>query len=268
MSILTLGPAGTYCHRVSLSISDDISFRNSVNAIVKEVSDGTFSNGVIPVENSIEGSVTESLSCLVNHDVSVLKEVVAPIRHSLLAQSSNFNTIMSHPQALAQCRNFINSEYPNLKLEPTTSTATGILRATEDKTVAAIGHHQSSTEKLKILAKNIQDQSTNSTRFFVIAPSEQRQLSGKKASVIIYPRSDYSGLLLEILQTFAAQNINLTRIESRPSGNKLGDYLFHIDFEASSDENRTVDVFSNLRSIISKNGWIRSLGSYDVTYLS
>ena len=268
MSILTLGPAGTYSHRVSLSFSDDIEFRNSVTAIVKDVSDGTFDKGIIPVENSIEGSVTESLSSLVVHEVAVLEEVVAPIKHALLAQSTTFDTITSHPQALAQCRNFITSNYPALKLEPATSTASAIDRATENASIAAIGHPESSNEKLKILAKNIQDQSPNSTRFFAIAPLQKRQESGEKTSVIIYPQSDYSGLLLKILQTFADQNINLTRIESRPSGNKLGDYLFHIDFEASSDESRTSEVFSNLQSIVSKNGWVRSLGSYNVTHLS
>ena len=268
MSILTLGPAGTYSHRVSLSLSDDIEFRNSVTAIVKDVSDGTFDKGIIPVENSIEGSVTESLSSLVAHEVAVLEEVVAPIKHALLAQSSTFDTITSHPQALAQCRNFITSNYPDIKLEPATSTASGIDRAIEDASIAAIGHPESSNEKLKILAKNIQDQSSNSTRFFAIAPLQKRQTSGEKTSVIIYPRSDYSGLLLKILQTFADQDINLTRIESRPSGNKLGDYLFHIDFESSSDENRTSEVFSNLQNIVSKNGWVRSLGSYNVTHLS
>ena len=268
MSILTLGPAGTYSHRVSLSFSDDIVFRNSVTAIVKDVSDGTFDKGIIPVENSIEGSVTESLSSLVDHDIAILEEVVAPIQHALLAQSATFDTITSHPQALAQCRNFITSNYPDLKLEPTTSTASGIDRATEDDSIAAIGHPQSSNEKLKTLAKNIQDQSSNSTRFFVIAPPTKRQKLGEKTSVIIYPKSDYSGLLLKILQTFADQDINLTRIESRPSGNKLGDYLFHIDFEASSDESRTLEVFSNLHAIVSENGWVRSLGSYNVTHLS
>ena len=119
--------------------------------------------------------------------IAILEEVVTPIQHALLAQSTTFDTITSHPQALAQCRNFITSNYPDLKLEPTTSTASGIDRATKDDSIAAIGHPESSNEKLKILAKNIQDQSSNSTRFFVIAPPTKRQKLGKKPLLLYIP---------------------------------------------------------------------------------
>jgi prephenate dehydratase len=266
MRLITLGPAGTYCHRVALSMSETVSFHNSVTAIVKDVSEGKFDRGIIPIENSIEGSVTESLSSIVAYDIAILQEVVIPIKHALLAQSKTFDTITSHPQAIAQCRSFISSNYPGLHLEPTTSTASGISQAIESPSVAAIGHPESSNGKLKIIAKNIQDQSSNSTRFFVIAPPTRRQQKGTKTSVIIYPHSDYSGLLLEILQTFSDKNLNLTRIESRPSGNKLGDYLFHIDFEAAYDDPAVKHVISQLEGIIDSDGWIRFLGSYDVCY--
>lgn len=267
MRAVTLGPAGTYSHRAARQVADDISFRESVTGIVEAVHDADFERGVIPVENSIEGSVTESLDALVEYDVSVVREIVTPIRHALLAQSSEFETVASHSQALAQCRRFLESEYPDVSLEAVASTARGVERARDDLSVAAIGHPDNATDGLELLAEDIQDRSSNATRFFVIGPESARKNAGGKTSVIIYPNTDYAGLLLELLEAFASRDINLTRIESRPSGTRLGDYLFHIDFAAGLYEDRTKDALDEVDGIIAENGWIRRLGSYDIEHV-
>jgi prephenate dehydratase len=266
MQTLTLGPAGTYSHRAASAVADDehISFTESVTAIVESVADGEYDRGVVPVENSIEGSVTESLDAFAEYDIAVVKEIITPIRHALLAQGESFKTVASHAQALAQCRSYLEANYPEADLEAVASTARGVQRAREDPTVAAIGHPANATngESLEVLAEDIQDRTSNATRFLVVAPTDERSDAGSKTSFIVYPDVDYPGLLLEMLEPFADRDINLTRVESRPSGERLGDYVFNIDIAAGLYEERTQDALAVIESI-AESGWVRRLGSYD-----
>ncbi|MFB6153465.1 MAG: prephenate dehydratase [Halodesulfurarchaeum sp.] len=267
MRTVTLGPEGTYSHRAATAVADgDIAFRESVYGIVAGVADGDFERGVVPIENSIEGSVTESLDALADHDVAVVREVVTPIRHALLARSTDVTTIASHSQALAQCRSFIEAEYPDAELEAVASTARGVERARADPTVAGIGHPDTADEDLEVLAEDIQDRTSNATRFFVVAGPDERSESGGKTSLIVYPNTNYPGLLLELLQPFADRDINLSRLESRPSGERLGDYLFHIDIEAGLYEERAQAAIGTVEDIASA-GWVKRMGSYDVEHV-
>lgn len=268
MNAVTLGPAGTYSHRAARAVAEDVSFRESVTAIVEAVATGSFQRGVVPIENSIEGSVTESLDALVDREVAVVAEIVTPIRHALLAQSEEFEIVASHTQALAQCRSFLEAEYPDVTQEAVASTARGIERARNDPTVAGIGHPDNATNgtELQIIAEDIQDQSSNATRFLVLAPEAERSEAGGKTTIIVYPNRDYPGLLLELLEAFADREINLSRIESRPSGDRLGDYLFHFDLEAGLYEDRTKAAIAAVESI-AEHGWVRNLGSYDTRHV-
>ena len=278
---MTLGPPGTYSHRAARAVVDEVSFVESVTGIVEAVAEGDVERGVIPVENSIEGSVTESMDALVEYEVAVVSEIVTPVRHALLAQGEEFSVVASHSQALAQCRDYLEEHYPDVQLEAVASTARGVEMAREDPQVAGIGHPDnasglhpegSGTESdatgdgLVVIAEDIQDRSSNATRFFEVAPVSERSEAGGKSSVIVYPNADYSGLLLEILEAFASRDINLTRIESRPSGNRLGDYLFHVDFAAGLYEDRTKDALADLDDI-AERGWVRRLGSYDTKHV-
>ncbi|WP_436936253.1 prephenate dehydratase [Halovenus marina] len=266
MQVLTLGPEGTYSHRAASAVANDeeISFTESVTAIVEAVANGEYDRGVVPVENSIEGSVTESLDAFAEYEIAVVKEVITPIRHALLAQSETFDTVASHAQALAQCRSYLEENYPDATLEAVASTARGVQHAREDPSVAAIGHpaNADDDESLLVLAEDIQDQTSNATRFLVVAPVSERSEAGAKTSFIVYPDVDYPGLLLEMLEPFAERDINLTRVESRPSGERLGDYVFHIDIAAGLYEERTQDALAVIESI-AEEGWVRRLGSYD-----
>ena len=266
MEAVTLGPRGTYSHRAASSVVDEVSFLESVTGIVEAVAEGEVERGVIPVENSIEGSVTESMDALVEYEVAVVKEIVTPVRHALLAQGEDFEVVASHSQALAQCRDYLEEHYPGARLEAVASTARGVEHAREDPSVAGIGHPDNARDGLVVLAEDIQDRSSNATRFFEIAPMAERSEAGGKSTVIVYPSADYSGLLLEILEAFADRDINLTRIESRPSGNRLGDYLFHVDFAAGLYEGRTKAALADLDEI-ARRGWVRRLGSYDTKHV-
>lgn len=266
MKAVTLGPPGTYSHRAARAIADDVAFRESVTAIVAAVGDGSFERGVVPVENSIEGSVTESLDALADNGIAVVEEIVMPIRHAILAQGEDFDIIASHSHALAQCTDFLESEYPDRVREAVASTARGVERAREDPAVAAIGHPENAGDGLDVLAEDIQDRTSNATRFFVLASEDEFSEAGGKSTIIVYPNTNYPGLLLELLEAFAARDINLSRIESRPSGHRLGDYLFHIDFEAGLYEQRSEEAVGDVAEI-AKNGWVRQLGSYDVRHV-
>jgi len=265
---VTLGPTGTYSHRAARAVADEVEFRESVTAIVDAVASGEFARGVVPIENSIEGSVTETLDALAEYDVAVVQEVVTPIRHALLAQGESFETVASHSQALAQCRGYLEREYPDVDLEAVASTARGVEHAREDPSVAAVGHPDNADGDLRVLAEDIQDRSSNATRFFVLAPLAERSPAGGKSTLVVYPGADYPGLLLELLRAFADRDINLARIESRPSGERLGDYRFHVDLEAGLYEDRAEAAVADVEALVSDDeGWVRRLGSYDVSHV-
>ena len=266
MKALTLGPEGTYSHRATNAVADEIDFVESVTSIVEGVASGEYGRGVVPIENSIEGSVTESLDALAERNVAVVREIVTPIQHALLAQTGEFEVVMSHPQALAQCREYLGREFPSARTEAVASTARGVERAREDDTVAAVGHPATAGTDLQVLARDIQDSTSNATRFVVLAPETERSDAGGKTSVVVYPNTNYPGLLLEMLEPFAERDINLSRVESRPSGERLGDYVFHFDFAAGLYEDRARAAVDELRDIAS-NGWVRVLGSYDTEHV-
>lgn len=266
MQAVTLGPAGTYSHRAARAITETIDFRESVRGIIEAVLVGEADRGVVPIENSIEGSVTESLDALAERDIAVCKEIVTPIRHALLAQGESFGTVASHSQALAQCRTYLDSEYPDARLEAVASTAAGVERAREDPGIAAIGHPDNGDSELAVIAEDIQDRTSNATRFLVIAPPDARSSAGGKTSLVVYPSTNYPGLLLELLEPLADRDINLTRVESRPSGERLGDYVFHIDIDAGLYEDRTQEALDAIEGIVSE-GWVRRLGSYDIEHV-
>ena len=250
MNVVTLGPAGTYSHRAARAVAAEVSFRESVTAIVDAVEDGEFERGVVPIENSIEGSVTESLDALADHDVAVTKEVVTPIRHALLAQ----------------WRTWLEKHHPDVGLEAVASTARGVERAREDARIAGIGHPDNAGDDLEILAEGIQDRTSNATRFLVVAPEHARSDAGGKTTLIVYPNDNYPGLLLELLEAFADRNLNLSRIESRPSGERLGDYMFHFDVDAGLYEDHLAAAIEDIEAIAEK-GWVRVLGSYDTEHV-
>jgi prephenate dehydratase len=197
--------------------------------------------------------------------------VVTPIRHALLAQGESFESVASHPQALAQCRDHLDGEYPDVEREAVTSTARGVERARADPSVAAIAHPDAAAAdgdavSLQVLAADVQDRASNATRFFLLGPAAERSEAGGKTSLVVYPDDNYPGLLLALLEPFADRDVNLTRVESRPSGERLGDYVFHVDLAAGAYEPRVQDALAAVERV-AEDGWVRNLGSYDVEHV-
>jgi prephenate dehydratase len=260
----TLGPEGTYSHRAALRLGDEISFYEGVPEIAEAVESGEVERGVLPVENSIEGSVNATLDVLVEYDLYIVAEVVVDVEHALLAQNDGFSVVASHPQALAQCRSYLRERYPEAELRSVSSTAAGVEEAREDASVAAIAHSALADETVRVIEESIQDVDGNSTRFVAVArePSDEFEDGKAKTTIVVYPGSDRPGLLYDILGVFKERGVNLTRIESRPSKRELGDYVFHIDIAAGLYEERTQDALADIEAITA-DGWVRRLGSYD-----
>lgn len=249
----TLGPEGTYSHQAALKLGGDVVFYDGVHEIAEAVVSGVVESGVVPIENSIEGSVNATLDVLTDYDVYITSEIVVEVHHALIAGSEDFTEIVSHPQALAQCRSYLKENYPDVDLRSVSSTARGVEVARREG-VAAIAHPSLADRGLEVIAEDIQDKKANSTRF-VRLDTEPSELGGGKTTVILYPGEDRPGLLYDILGVFKERGINLTRIESRPSKRELGDYVFHIDFIAGDVE----EVLEELEDVVE---WVDYLGTY------
>ena len=264
-----LGPEGTFSQKATLMVVEDdvdiIAYPSILN-IFEALSNREIDEAVVPIENSTEGSVGITLDALSHFDLKIKKELEIPIQHDLLVQKGvtldKINVICSHPQAIAQCRNYINSI--NKPVHAMESTANAARYVTELSTAAVIGNSILSEKyNLEILAKNIQDYSNNVTRFVIVSHNDQEEISGNdKTSILISLYGDQPGGLYEILYEFAKTNINLTRIESRPSKQGMGKYLFFIDMEGHRNESR---IYNTLATIENKVAMYKLLGSYEMT---
>lgn len=253
--IATLGPEGTYSHRAARKLGDSVAFYDGVHEIAEAVVRSEVEGGVVPIENSIEGSVNATLDVLSDYDVYITREIVVEVHHALIAGSDDFQEIVSHPQALAQCRSYLKEHYPDVDLRSVSSTARGV-EVARSEGVAAIAHPSLAGDDLRVIAEDIQDKEANSTRFVRLDTEHLEEVGpDSKTTVILYPGEDRPGLLYDILGVFKERGINLTRIESRPSKRELGDYVFHIDFIDG-------DVDSVLEELEGVVEWVDYLGTY------
>ncbi len=201
--------------------------------------------GVVPIENSIEGGVSLTMDLLLEYKPKILAEIIIPIHHNLIGfNKEKIKTILSHPQALAQCKNYIKKH--NWKVLPVESTAKAvdIIAKKRDESLAAIGSEElAELYNLKILDSKIEDYKNNATRFILIGYDDLKLKPSKnyKGSIVLELKEDKPGALYRILKIFADREINLTRIESRPSKRLLGIYIFYIDFEYKNFDSSVIE---------------------------
>lgn len=241
-NIAALGPKGTYTDEVAHQFKKDkISYTTTITQVFDEVASGKADYGVVPIENSIEGSVSETIECLRNYDVVIYAELYHKIRHVLagIGRLLDVKEIRSHPQAVAQCMGKLKTlgKLPEIttKLENgrdySTAAAMESVAMEKDPSIAAIGSRQAAEEYgLRILADNLSDAADNETRFFVISKKEHAKTGRDKTSIIVAIKHE-AGSLYNLLGVFAKAGINLTKIESRPMKDKRWEYLFLIDLE-------------------------------------
>lgn len=247
MKIAYLGPKGSFSHHVVQTAfpKEELHAFANITDVIKAYNQGLVDYSVVPVENSIEGSVHESLDYLFHQArIQAVAEIVQPIHQQLMAVpgQSKIEKIFSHPQALAQGKKFIEAHYPEAQLEVTASTAYAARFIAEhpDQPFAAIAPRNSAAEYgLELIAEDIQEMEANFTRFWVLGseiPTIPLQSQTEKMSLALTLPDNLPGALYKALSTFAWRGIDLTKIESRPLKTALGEYFFIIDVDYSDKE--------------------------------
>lgn len=253
--ILFLGPKASYTEVAKENFIKDMNIKNSeaivkntILSILEEIDNTNDTNtyAVIPVENSIEGVVRETLDNLTrldNKEIKIIAETVVPINHCLATKAKELNqirTITSHPQALAQCRSFIHNNFDeNVKIETANSTSMSIANlANLDETHAAIGNENAAElYNIPVLLTNINDEKDNKTRFILLGTKKTLPTGNDKTS-ITFSTENKPGALNKILNILADYQINMTYIDSRPSKKFLGEYTFYIDFDGHIEDEK------------------------------
>lgn len=244
----------------------------SVADTIQAVSDGTVDCALVPIENSIEGSVSVTVDLLAHEvdNLQIVREVRHPIRHRLIVRTGikmeDITKVVSHPHANAQCRNWLRQNLPGIPVEAANSTANAVERVAEavGEAWAAIGTAIAAERSgCVVLKESIEDHEDNETRFIFLCQQRERQdlFIPYKTSVVCEIQKDRPGALLLILQEFAYRSINLTKIESRPSKVRLGDYIFICDMEGKVEDPSIADA---LRCLTCKLHRLTVLGSYPV----
>jgi prephenate dehydratase len=263
-----LGPRGTFSEEAALRYDPEGQLLPfvSISAVVAAIESGMADEGVVPIENSLEGAVTETLDVLIhNSELSVRSEIVLPIEHLLLARAgtkpSDVKVISSIPQALAQCRDFIERCFPKAVLEAALSTAAAVEETMGREGAAAIGNRRAAElYGAEVLAQGIQDRETNVTRFVVLAREDHAPTGHDKTSLAFaFAVEDRPGLLVSALEEFSNRGINLSKIESRPSKERLGVYVFLADLDGHRMEEPLAETLERVRE---KCSFFRVLGSY------
>jgi chorismate mutase/prephenate dehydratase len=265
-TVAYLGPEGTFTHLAGLEYlgrSMDFSPCPTLHDVFLTVASRKADLGVIPLENSLQGSVGQSLDLFLQYNVYIHAELFSRISHALLATNadlSSVRTVYSHPQALAQCSGWLRTNVPQASVIPTESTAAAAAQAErEGDGSAAIGHPRLVERYgLKAVALDIQDLPDNWTRFLVIGPTPTVGSSRDKTS-LLFTTPDRPGALAAILNLLADQGLNLTKLESRPLKGEKWKYVFFMDVECDLSQEQYENTMNNLTNLCHT---MRVLGSY------
>lgn len=266
-----LGPPGTFTQEALLHVVDpeavELIDLPSIEDVVFAVERGDIERGMVPIENSVEGTVNAAVDAIgfETEGLHIQREVIIAVRLHLLARPgtklSDISEVMSMPHATAQCRRWLRTNLPGAKVVATNSTAEAAGRVAYEKgSAAAIGPNLAAQLfALEVLARDVSDHPEAETRFVVVG-RESGVASGRdKTSLIAFIAEDKPGALLEILTEFASRNINLTKLESRPTKRVLGEYCFFIDLEGHIDDPQIAEAVAAVEKRVAR---LKALGSY------
>jgi prephenate dehydratase len=279
MIIAYFGPEGTFTEQAAISFAktlrrNDLSFRPL--ALIEDVFEAVETEkadfGVVPIENSIEGAVNTTIDTLIfDSDVFISKLMPLPIIQNMMISEKiagrPISKIISHQQALAQCRKFINKTYPNVMIETASSTAEAARIASNcgpdsNETVAAIGSKNSADlYDLKIIHENIQDNKNNTTQFILLTKTDTSVPRAGCSTSIAFSTEHRPGELYKVLDIFAICGLNMTKIMSRPKKDKHGEYVFFVEIDGGENAS---DVSDALMMVKKKTTFFKNLGSYQV----
>jgi len=265
LKIAYLGPEGTFTHSAAMKHfgqSVDTVACPGIDQVFRRVQSGECHYGVVPIENSIEGVVNHTLDLLINFNLKITGEVEMKIHQHLMRKTGSWEDIervYSHQHSLAQCRNWLENRLPGVERIPATSNAEAARLAGRDERSAAIaGEPAADLYRLHILERNVEDEPDNSTRFLIIGESDTLPGGNDKTS-LLFSMPSRPGSLLRMLACFADNNVNMTRIESRPSRKGLWEYIFFLDIDGHRLD---ANVASAIQQLESEASIVKILGSY------
>lgn len=266
MRIAYQGEPGAYSEAAALAFKPSASLRpcRTFEGVFRAVADGSVTHGVLPLENSIGGSIHRNFDLLLEHDLPIVGEVEVPVDHCLLAapgvERGDIRRVFSHPQGLAQCEKFLRS-LPDVELVATYDTA-GSAKLIRDEglrdTAAVASARAGELFGLGVLARGIQDFAANITRFVVVSRSADASIPAERTT-IVFALPNVPGALFKALSVFAIRDINLLKLESRPVRGTPWEYMFYADLDQSRQEPRTARAIVHLAEF---SRWVRTLGSY------
>jgi chorismate mutase/prephenate dehydratase len=271
LKVAYLGPEATYTHQAALkNFGSSINYApmHSVPNVFTAVRHGDAEYGVVPVENSTQGTVISTLDMLVESELTIVAQIYLRIEHCLISQSplSKIKSVHSKDNALGQCREWLSRMLPGVDLVDSASTAASVEYAAEHPEAAAIASSVAAElYGVPIVEENIMDKTDNVTRFLVIGKTPTPLLGeGKDRTSIVFLLHDEPGSLMKALDVFSTRGINLTKIESRPSRRRPWDYYFYVDIVGHRDEPHVKEALKELDKICPILKW---LGSYPNTKL-
>lgn len=264
ISVAYLGPEGSFGHAASLK-----QFGSSVtyipiqdqSDIFYEVESGRVDYGVVAIENSTYGIVSDTLDMFLNSNLQICAEILLPISHNLLAncQPEAITKIYSHRQAFAQCREWLKSSFKGVEQIPVSSTSEAAKVASEEKSAAAIASKLAAEiYNLKVLYEHIEDNKDNTTRFLVVGKYSGGR-SGEDKTSVLFSVKDEVGALMKVLDRFFKHSLNLSKIESRPSRTKAWEYVFFVDIEGHIEDPEMVAALKEIEEVCL---FVKVLGSY------
>jgi len=265
LKVAFLGPQATFTHVATMQQfgqSARLVPQKSIPNVFDEVLRGRAHYGVVPVENSNEGIVNHTLDMFFESDLKIIAEILLEISHDLLSASgdlSNVRKVVSHPQALAQCREWLEENLPQASLVDVASTALAAQLVADDDSAAAIASEQAGNlYGLKVVKHKIEDNPNNFTRFLVIGRNTPAR-SGNDKTSIMFSVKDEPGILYRMLEPFSSRGINLCKIESRPLRKKAWEYIFFLDLEGHIDDSVISEALDDLKQYCQ---FLKVLGSY------
>ena len=263
-----LGPPGTYSEEAAMLYDPAAEYiaAATMPGVVQSIHDGEADEGIVPVENSLEGVVTFTADLLIQETTLKIKsELVLPIHHCLLAKpggsDEDVEVIYSHPQSLGQCREYLLRRFPNASTIPSASNSAAVseMLNSEGRALAIAGKRAARMLGARILEERIEDNPSNATRFIVLASEDGAPTGEDKTSMCFNFDVDKPGSLVSVLQEFSERGINLSKIESRPTRRSLGRYFFLVDVDGHKADDPVRDA---LEAIAEKVSMLKVLGSY------
>ena len=266
VKVAYLGPPATYTHQAATQQFGQMAAllpESTIGAIFAVVESESAEFGVVPVENSSEGVVSHTLDLFVESPLTICAEIHVAVHHDLLSRTGDLQQIRavySHPQALAQCRGWLDLNLPDAPQHPTSSTALAAERAADDEQLAAIASPVAAhLYGLETVRSGIEDTADNATRFLVIGRTPPKPSSRDITSLLFSIKRDQVGALYQALEPFAKHGVNLTRIESRPTRVRAWEYIFFCDFEGHLSDPEVEKAIDELRP---RCDFVKVLGSY------